>query len=197
MDQKWSLPDGNDWYFASFRHETDSTSLKCYSRQSPRVCWRHGNRTACCWWGTGCWWRWRCGFQPVKYKHPHTRLCHRLPLSEPGCEEANGEKLQEYDLTIWCCRFGLDCFISLAHARVGAHMSTSDLYVSAPSYLHRVKVTWILVHQVRPPEFNIHHFEYSRWLIGGGDTVTFFVHQSHLQSGRCCTLDWHFVPDKP
>lgn len=72
----------------------------------------------------------------------------------------------------------------------------TSLSASMLSYLHRIKVTWILVHQVRPPQLHVYNFEDSRWCVRGGHTVAIFVHQSNLQGGCCSTLNRYFVSNK-
>lgn len=63
------------------------------------------------------------------------------------------------------------------------------MYVNILSYLQRIKITWILVHQIWPPQLDIYYFEDSRWLAGGGHRVAIFVYQTDVQGGSGRTLD--------
>lgn len=63
------------------------------------------------------------------------------------------------------------------------------MYGNILSYLHSVKITWILMHQIWPPQLDIDYFEHSRWLAGGGHRAAIFVYQSDLQGGCGSTLD--------
>lgn len=68
---------------------------------------------------------------------------------------------------------------------------------SPASYLQRVKVTRTLVHQVRPPQLDVRHFEDVDLLAGRGHRVSVFVHQIHLQAEVGRVLDKDLVPDQP
>lgn len=61
------------------------------------------------------------------------------------------------------------------------------------SYLQRIQIAWILMHEVRPPQLGIDDFEHSRWLAGGGHGAAVPVYQHDLQGGRGRTLDSDFI----
>lgn len=60
-------------------------------------------------------------------------------------------------------------------------------------YLHRVKIPWIIMHQIWPPQLDVRHFEHTRWASGGGYTVAVLVHQSDLQAGCGGTFNGYLV----
>lgn len=57
------------------------------------------------------------------------------------------------------------------------------------SYLERIQVAWILMHEVRPPQLDIRDFENSRWLSGGGHRAAVLVYQRDLEGDRGRALD--------
>lgn len=61
------------------------------------------------------------------------------------------------------------------------------------SYLQRIQIAWILMHEVRPPQLDIGDSEHSRWLAGGGHGAAVPVYQRDLQGGRGRTLDSDFI----
>lgn len=63
------------------------------------------------------------------------------------------------------------------------------------SYLHRVKVAWIRVHQIRPPQLDIDYLEHSKWLTRGGHRAAIFVYQCDLQVEWGIAFDWNFIFD--
>lgn len=65
------------------------------------------------------------------------------------------------------------------------------------SHLHGVQVSWVLAHQIRPPQVDFGHFENSKGSVSIGHTSLVFIHKSDLYRGFG-TAPWcHVVFHKP